>query len=278
MRTRGGSTGGSRPLALTAYGTEARLRALSLTGFKELRVHAVRPDLLHYSRPVQIPQVLHLTSARVPLAGFQRALFRRNRRVLDGWEFRVWSDADNDALVEEHFPEHVDKFRELPFGVMRADIARLVYMHAWGGWYADTDYEWLKAPHSSNAEVVLPKSRDDMLGNAVFGSRQGHPVWSMLIGRAMSNPDLTGAGVADIENYTGPGLLTAAWPSISEQTGISHPERELFHSPSDRPTPNSVGVHLTAGTWRDERFTWWAGRQVRRIRRVRNSFLRPRGR
>jgi hypothetical protein len=66
-------------------------------------------------------QVLHLTSTRVPLTGFQRRLMQRNLKTLDGWAVQVWADADNDGLVGEYFPEYVDTFRALPFGVMRAD-------------------------------------------------------------------------------------------------------------------------------------------------------------
>src|SRR6188474_231200 len=144
-----------------------------------------------------IPRILHLTSARVPLAGVEENFFRRNARVLgDGWTYRIWSDAENDAAVAQHFPELADAYRALPYGVMRADIARLVYMHADGGWYADTDYEWLRDPTEVAAEydLVLPLSRDaddaggECVGNAVFGSIARHPFWAAVVFDVLSTP------------------------------------------------------------------------------------------
>lgn len=205
-----------------------------------------------------IPRVLHLTSARVPLIGTEKRLCRANARVLAGWEIRVWSDADNDALVEMHFPKYVDAYRSLPFGVMRADVARLVYMHVVGGWYADTDYRWFAIPKATQ-RVVLPMSRDDRLGNAVFGSEPGHPIWTQAIDAIFAQGGLANTTRDRIEHVTGPHILTSLLDAARAYPDVWVAPRAYFHSAVNAIAPEAVGVHHTRGSWRDQTLKWRLG-------------------
>mmetsp|Transcript_21448 Transcript_21448/g.68289 ORF Transcript_21448/g.68289 Transcript_21448/m.68289 type:complete len:363 (+) Transcript_21448:138-1226(+) len=85
-------------------------------------------------------------------------------RSLSGWEYRLWTDEDNERLWKEHAPELIDVFSayndtphtvrnghevgasvregyeiQRPTGIRRADASRLLYMHVHGGVYADLD-------------------------------------------------------------------------------------------------------------------------------------------
>ena len=50
-----------------------------------------------------------------------------------GWEYRLWTDAENRELVREHYPWLLDIYDGLPENIMRADMARILYMHQFGG-------------------------------------------------------------------------------------------------------------------------------------------------
>jgi mannosyltransferase OCH1-like enzyme len=213
-----------------------------------------------------IPQVLHVTSDRVPLVGMQRAFHRRNARVLAGWKIRVWSDADNDALIHSEFPQYLDAYRLLPHGVMRADVVRLVYMHALGGWYADTDYEWFKAPPVDQV-AVLPYSRDNMLGNAVFGSRAGHPFWALALDALFAQPGLIDSTVLQIEDRTGPGFMTRLLPDAQALGDMWLPPRAYFHAPVTSAGGDAFGVHHTRGSWRANPLRWKVQMMRRRLTR-----------
>lgn len=45
------------------------------------------------------------------------------------WEFRLWTDQDNDALVQEHFPWFLSRYETYEEPVMRADSVRYMYMY-----------------------------------------------------------------------------------------------------------------------------------------------------
>jgi mannosyltransferase OCH1-like enzyme len=214
-----------------------------------------------------IPEVLHLTSNRVPLTGAQGRLAAHNADVLTGWRLRVWSDADNDALVAAHYPQYLATFRAMPFGVMRADAARLMYLATFGGWYSDTDYEWLRIPDVPG-RAVLPMSRPELLGNAVMGSVPGHPLWSLILESLFTQDGLLEADRGEIEELTGPGLITRHWEAARAFGDVALPERRLFHSMVHQPAADSIGLHHTKGTWRDEPIRQRLAATKRRVRRA----------
>ena len=225
-----------------------------------------------------IPRVLHLTSARVPLAGVEHAFFRRNARLLGPeWTYRIWSDADNESLVAQHFPELVEAYRALPHGVMRADLSRLVYMHAEGGWYADTDYEWLRDPTEATAayDLVLPLARDavnpgaEQLGNAVFGSIAGHTFWAAALRDALTTPSPPGLPTTKVEDATGPGLMTRHREVARTDSRAWLAPRRYFHPPVSASLTSSVafGMHHTRGSWRTNAISW-------RVRMAQRQLLR----
>jgi len=53
----------------------------------------------------------------------------------------LWTDDDNLLMVEKFYKEFLDTYKGLPMEVMRADMARVLYMHRYGGLYVDLDYE-----------------------------------------------------------------------------------------------------------------------------------------
>ena len=58
-----------------------------------------------------------------------------------GWDYRLWTDADNRALVAERYPWFLAAYDRYPSPIQRADAARYFIAHAHGGVYADLDTE-----------------------------------------------------------------------------------------------------------------------------------------
>jgi len=154
----------------------------------------------------------------------------------------------------------------------------LVYMHADGGWYADTDYEWLRDPTEVAAgyDLVLPLSRDaddaggEYVGNAVFGSVAGHPFWASVVSDVLSTPIPSDLPSTEVEATTGPGLLSR---HRMEAVGFPRawmPPRRYFHTPVrlSRDSGEALGTHHTRGSWRANSLLWRAKMAQRQLGRL----------
>lgn len=64
------------------------------------------------------------------------------------WEYLLWTDVDNKEFVGEKYPEYFHAYSALPIEILRADMVRGLYMHAYGGVYADMD-TWCLRPMDS---------------------------------------------------------------------------------------------------------------------------------
>lgn len=56
-----------------------------------------------------------------------QASWRRLHPRHEGWRYRLWTDADNDALCARAFPWFLPTYKSLT-GIMRADAARAMYL------------------------------------------------------------------------------------------------------------------------------------------------------
>jgi hypothetical protein len=104
-----------------------------------------------------------------------------------------WTDADNRALVRDAYPELLGLYDDgLRLTVQRTDLARLLYLHRYGGLYADADYEALRPRLAARLLVCAHKHRggapppvrivrspvllNEALQNSLmFAAHPGHP-------------------------------------------------------------------------------------------------------
>jgi mannosyltransferase OCH1-like enzyme len=93
---------------------------------------------------MSIPHILHQTwkTARVP-EPFDK--FQASWQALHpGFQYRLWTDADNAQFVRDHYPAWVALYRSFEREIFRADMARCLYLHHFGGVYVDLDIEPLR--------------------------------------------------------------------------------------------------------------------------------------
>ena len=90
--------------------------------------------------------------------------------------YHLWTADDVEALVKQKYPQHWDMYRSVRYPIMRADIARLLILHAYGGLYADLDTipnrQWYEQTEFALARVKDPK-RTTMSGKAKRKSAHG---------------------------------------------------------------------------------------------------------
>jgi len=210
-----------------------------------------------------IPKIIHQTSKR--LTREESRLISRMRRQLPDWDYKLWTDAANDELVANQFPEFLESYQHIRRGVVKADIARYMYLSVYGGFYFDTDYKVLRAIDSEilSHACVLPISRNESqlfrLGNAVMGSVAGHPFWRDLLAHIFNGDRLEGIREEMIEKITGPeGLTDFFLARQNHYQGVYLAPGPMFHPPhklggfSFVESAMTVGVHLCWGSWRSK--------------------------
>ncbi|WP_378952274.1 glycosyltransferase [Mesorhizobium sp. ANAO-SY3R2] len=191
-------------------------------------------------------------------------------------------------FIAKHYPEILPAYCGYRNGVQRADAARYMLLHHFGGVYADLDCECI-APFGSIMDedrIVLCEEPDHhaheqkkvrnlpyLLFNGTMASPPGHPFWQHLIARLPLTRD-----TRDVLDSTGPFLLTAAQLSFPDQTAFSIHPNPLF-SPIDldgrvAPPEGTHGPTLSIHHWAG---TWWSPVKPRPLlSRLRREFYRAR--
>ncbi|KAJ1305811.1 hypothetical protein OPQ81_010539 [Rhizoctonia solani] len=113
------------------------------------------------------------------------------RSTYFNWTYVLWDNDDNRALVEAFYPEWLSAYDAFPSDIYRAYFTRNLYMHTFGGIYADIDTEAI-SPLSPLIEAQrLTSPPTAFLGTMEISSHYlhgipnafmatsapGHPLW-----------------------------------------------------------------------------------------------------
>jgi hypothetical protein len=216
-----------------------------------------------------IPKIIHQTWKTAHVPDRFAAWAESWKRLNPGYEYRLWTDRMLLDFVAEHYPDFIAVYASYPQQIMRADAARYLLLHHFGGIYADLDTECV-APFDALLDedrVVLchePPLHGDMhrisrrglsrlLFNGLIASPARHPFWDDVIDTMVQCRFAPG-----VLDATGPFLLTGVYES-SERDGevIVYPaqlfcplDNRLEPVPPYAPNPlGTLARHYWAGTW-----------------------------
>lgn len=223
-----------------------------------------------------IPKLLHQTC--VQQTWEERKLAQKARHLMSDWGYTMHGDDHNRALLREVLPEYERQYLQLPHGVIRADIARCLYLYRYGGVYFDTDYKFfapfpsnllaekcvLGIEEASNSALGCPK-----LGNAIMGSEREFPMWLDFVKSVFER---FATGESNIVYLSGPHALTLflkGSDSYSRQVrvlppSVFYPAFGRFKISAQR-RDGTVGVHLCWGSWRNKSLVQQLRNRSRRI-------------
>lgn len=181
------------------------------------------------------------------------------RRVLPGWEIKVWNDAN--------VPES-DWCRQAISGkpVNASHWAQWRALYDFGGVFLDIDVEMIR-PFDLSHEVFVGFQRNDTMecciNNAVVGAVPGHPFVRRILMK-IEESDPTGWPLA-----TGPGILTDALVerglnglNVEQRVGdVTVYDRDRFYPwfyteppiPADLLSERTFACHLWEGSWNKPR-------------------------
>lgn len=226
-----------------------------------------------------IPKILHQTWKTGNIPARYTPYLDKLRLIYPSWEYCLWTDEDNLALVKNHYPQILQVYENLPKNIMKVDLARYLILDHVGGVYLDLDYEMLRKFDFEEFDLVLPYSRQkkagddyDGLGNSILASIPHHPFWKFLIDeltgiedsskyfQQLYHEDFIRSNTTLEEAVTGPGLITRC---IKKFSGFGSkdvfPERQFFHPNATAEVQSTYqtlsdntpyGLHHCLGTWR----------------------------
>ena len=201
-----------------------------------------------------IPRVLHQswTTRSIPAALSKHV--RSWSELQPDWGYRLHTDADNLALVKQRYAWFESTYYRLTF-IQQADVARLLYMHAFGGVYADLDVELLRPLRpflelvvartgarailgaEPAAHSLLLESKPRQACNAVLASERGHPFWLWLLRRIELRMRMGAEAVGGGDNpddpvgSTGPRFLEIALREWESSLGVTSRARVYVAPP-----------------------------------------------
>lgn len=209
-----------------------------------------------------IPKIIHQTAKTKNLTWEENRLVAHLKKILEGWEYHLWDDNENEEIVEKYFPQFLDKYKKIKKGVAKADIARYMYMYVYGGFYFDTDYKVLKEIPETilNKKCILPISRTNFrIGNAVLASEPKHIFWLDLLNNIFKDEELFKLEECRVEDVTGPIKVTNFYlQNKNKYNDLYLAEKQIFHPHVKYKglisTTNSktLGIHFCWGCWRSK--------------------------
>lgn len=227
--------------------------------------------------PGTIPRVIHQIWKSAELPGYASDSWRKGP---DGWQWRLWTDADLLALVRSHYPDLEALYLSYPHNVQRADLGRYLVLDHCGGLYTDLDTECVGPllPLEAEDRVVLceepvehrhhglPYGLERLYFNGTMAGPAGHSFWAHLIATVRRC-----AHARDhVLESTGPMVLTGAVLSYPDPAGLALHSAHLFTpltsaqretaGPEHGPlAPLRLSNHLWRGTWVPEPRHWNIG-------------------
>jgi inositol phosphorylceramide mannosyltransferase catalytic subunit len=143
---------------------------------------------------MSIPAIIHQTWKEGRIPPLYELYVDSWRKLHPGWNYCLWTDADNRRFIEEQFPGFLECYDGYRWPIQRADAVRYFLLYHCGGVYVDLDIECLRPIDnllSSASCVIAAESmvhawihdRDQILSNALVASTPGHPFLKAVIDR-----------------------------------------------------------------------------------------------
>ena len=162
----------------------------------------------------------------------------------------LWTDEDNLKLVEKFYPDYLETYKMLKLPIQQVDMVRLMYLHRYGGIYADLDYEakqniiaQFPRPIADVMIVESPVLLNEVMQNSLMvATTLRHPFWKACIDSIREIVSFINSPEKCIQNKWGGCELL-----------------DLFHNPLTSKLSNTVmTLYITGPTVLDK--TWLRSR------------------
>ena len=187
-----------------------------------------------------------------------------------------WTDADNLALVDTHYPELSALYRRYPYAIQRVDMIRYLILHRYGGVYVDLDMECFRCIEDllfdQSCLLSLEASahnqihqRERIVSNAFMAATPGHPLFEAVIDDLRNHRSRETQSDRIVLDTTGPMMLTRVIDRVGERLAVgildakhlfplSMAEADQLHAGGTTPAvrkklEQAHGMHWHDGSW-----------------------------
>ncbi|CRL26562.1 Glycosyltransferase, DXD sugar-binding region [Penicillium camemberti] len=234
------------------------------------------PDDSHSIPVPKIPNVVHQIWKTADLRTYSTQMKASHDQWKQEFEplnytIKLWTDDDIFQLIKEKYAWFLSTYEAYPQNIQRADIARLLVIHAEGGIYADLDVypnsvAQIQCLQNLNLEAILaPTSGTLGLSNHFFMAEPESPflLWALYEGKRRGGAASRFIPLPYLQVFwsTGPTMVTAAFRKYAWLHGtlrhtlgllddrysravIQHKAGRSWHG-SDGRALNYVGDNLT---------------------------------
>jgi len=176
-----------------------------------------------------------------------------------GWKCELYDDADIEKYIKSYWSTKMYKFfKELPVGVMKADLWRYLILKTHGGVYSDIDSECLKPiseweeeqKFSTKNILLIGLENDEHFCQWTIYSTKEHPVMKYVCDYILNNYEENGIDTKNkdfVHKTTGPAIWTAAIASYLESEGLTKEKGalEIFKDYKKNPGKfHGYGIYL----------------------------------
>jgi len=179
------------------------------------------------------------------------------------YEYVLWDDMMITTFVKENFNEYNNWFENLS-KIHQLDIVRLLWMHKFGGIYADLDimfnvkidFQVYNGVVFFEREWTFPKNNfiTTSVHNCIFASEANHDIWIDIVDNIRKKYD---DGIRNVFNLTGPNSISEIFTrlkllqkynDITVLPGNYIFQRNFSVSATNE---NSFIEHQCYGSWKD---------------------------
>jgi hypothetical protein len=130
-----------------------------------------------------IPKIIHQTwKSKSDLPDNFRYWSDTFKKLNPDFDYRIYDDVDNQNLIKKYSPRLLEIYDSYSLEIYRVDIARIMYLIIYGGFYLDMDFQCLNSleKYCSYDDMVLCQmgtnsNFEHSIPNAIIFSPKGHP-------------------------------------------------------------------------------------------------------
>ena len=218
----------------------------------QLMIHQINSQDM---RATGFPKIIHQTWKNETVPETWKESPELWKKHHPGYQYRLWTDADNRKFIEERFPWFLETYDGFRHNIQRADAVRYFILYAYGGIYSDLDIEptrsldsVLQQYYDQGAKIVLMNSENTLLeslcaSNCFMVSVPKHPFWLLMVDSIMKNKNSrTWMGKhAHVMASTGPGRLKKVLKEYTKKNyGSDEKSRDVLLTDRQMFSPCSV--------------------------------------